>query len=143
MFGFFKSKKHTSLSPEIHLLWTEVEKFRVGYRGSGTINEKTFDGVAGEILASLPANGNFATDLILRRGWSAADATSMMIAEFVSAEILSGRLRTYRGILNYKGKAYLKLFKVCTERMINSGCMPAQQEYAGIREFEQEIAVIG
>lgn len=143
MFGFFKRKKHASLSPEIQLLWAEVEKFRIRYRGSGTSNERAFDDVANELFSSMMVHGNFAKDLILKRGWSAGDAANMMIAEFVSSEILSGQLHTYRGILNDKGKAYLKLFKVCTERMINSGRIPAQQGYAGIRDFEQEIAAIG
>jgi hypothetical protein len=67
----------------------------------------------------------------------------MMIAEYVSAEILSGKLHIYRGMLSDKGRSYLRLFKVCTEKMIKSGRMQAQQGYAGIREFEQEIAALG
>lgn len=143
MFGFFKRKRHAPFSPEVQLLWTEVEKFRIRYRGSGAPNEKAFDAVAHEIFRVLTTQGTFATDLILKRDWSAPDATSMMIAEYVSAEILSGQMHSYRGILTDKGKAYLKLFKVCTERMIGSGRMPAQQGYEGIRAFEQEIAMIG
>jgi hypothetical protein len=54
-----------------------------------------------------------------------------------------GQLHSYRGVLNDKGKAYLQLFKTCTERMISSGRMPAQQAYAGIRAFEEEIACLG
>ena len=143
MFGFFKRKKHASFSPEVQLLWAEVEKFRVRYRGSGRSNERAFDDAAEEIFATLIAQGSFAADLVIKRGWSVADAAHMMIAEHVSAEILSGKLHNYRGILGEKGNAYLKLFKVCTERMIGTGCIPAQEGYAGMREFEQEIATIG
>jgi len=143
MFGFFKRKKHTSFSPEVQMLWTEVEKFRVRYRGSGGPNERAFDDAAEEIFAILIAQGSFASDLIIKRGWSVADATHMMIAEHVSAEILSGKLHSYRGVLTAKGNGYLKLFKVCTEKMISSGRLPAQEAYAGMREFEQEIAAIG
>ncbi|KRB59111.1 hypothetical protein ASE04_27340 [Rhizobium sp. Root708] len=67
----------------------------------------------------------------------------MMIAEHVSAEILSGQLHSCRGILNDKGRGYLKLFKVCTERLIGSGRVPAQLGYNEIREFEAEIARLG
>ncbi|MBB3319527.1 hypothetical protein FHT76_006931 [Rhizobium sp. BK176] len=35
MFGFFKRRKHVLLSPEVQLLWIEVEKFRVRYRANG------------------------------------------------------------------------------------------------------------
>ena len=143
MFGFFKRKRHASFSPEVQVLWSEVEKFRVRYRGSGRSNERAFDDAAEEIFATLIAQGSFAADLIIKRGWSIADATHMMIAEHVSAEILSGKLHSYRGILNDKGNAYLKLFKVCTEKMISSGRIPAQEGDAGMRDFEQEIAAIG
>lgn len=143
MFGFFRRKKHTPFSPEVQLLWAEVEKFRVRYRGHGAANERAFDTVAHEIFKRLTHQGNFATDLILKRGWSVSDATSMMIAEYVSAEILSGQMHSDHGILNEMGKAYLKLFKVCTERMISSGRMPADEGHDGVRAFEEEIATIG
>jgi hypothetical protein len=142
MFGFFRRKKHVSLSPEVQLLWAELEKFRVRCRGR-VEDERTIDAVANEISTVLTVQGNFATDLILKRGWSPADAANMMIAEYVSAEILSGKLHIYRGMLSDKGRSYLRLFKVCTEKMIKSGRMQAQQGYAGIREFEQEIAALG
>jgi len=143
MFGFFKRRKRASLSPEVQLLWTEVEKFRVRYRGNNGVNDKAMEAVAAEILRRLTHESTFATQLIVKRGWSVKDAANMMIAEYVSAEILAGQMHDRRGILNDKGKAYLKLFKLCTERMISSGRMPAQQGYEGIREFEKEIATIG
>jgi len=143
MFGFFKRKKHAPFSPEVQLLWAEVEKFRIRYRGNGASDEKAFDTIEHEIFRRLTTQGTFATDLILKSGWSAADATSMMIAEYVSAEILSGQMHSAHGILDDMGKAYLKLFKVCTERMISSGRMPAGEGHDGIRAFEEEIAAIG
>lgn len=143
MFGFFKRKKHASFTPEVQLLWGEFEKFRIRSRGKGQSIERAVDLVAQELFRQLTSEGTFAVDLILRKGWSVRDAANMMIAEHVSAEILTGQMHSYRGVLNDKGKAYLQLFKTCTERMISSGRMPAQQTYAGIRAFEEEIACLG
>ena len=143
MFGFFKRKKNGSFSPEVQLLWAEVEKFRIRCRGKGASLEKAMDVVLQEVFRQLTHEGTFATDLVLSNGWSVSDAANMMIAEYVSAEILTGKMHRYRGILDDKGKAYLQLFKLCTERMVSSGRMPAQQAYAGIRAFEDEIATIG
>lgn len=143
MFGFFKRKRHSSFSPEVQLLWTELEKFRIRCRGKGASIQKAIDTVLHDLFRQLTDQGTFATDLILRRGWSVGDAANMMIAEYVSGEILSGDLHSYRGMLGEQGKAYLKLFKICTERMIGSGRIPSQQGYEGIRAFEDEIAKIG
>ncbi|TBF87889.1 hypothetical protein ELG72_37630 [Rhizobium leguminosarum] len=144
MFGFFKRKKiHVSFSPEVQLLWSEFEKLRIRSRGKEASVEKAIDVVAQELFRQLTHEGTFAADLVLRNGWSVGDAANMMIAEHVSAEILTGRMHSHRGVLNDRGKAYLQLFKTCTERMISSGRMPAQQAYAGIRAFEEEIASLG
>jgi hypothetical protein len=143
MFGFFKRKKRASFSPEVQLLWGEFEKFRIRSRGKGASVEKAVDLVAQELFRQLTNEGTFAADLVLRKGWSVGDAANMMIAEHVSAEILTGQMHSYRGVLNDNGKAYLQLFKTCTERMISSGRMPAHQAYAGIRAFEEEITFLG
>lgn len=115
--------KHARVSPEIELLLTEVEKFRFRYRGHGASNDTAIDVVAHYVRRQLTDHGSFATDLILKRAWSVNDATNMLIAEHVSAEILSGQLHEGHGTLGDRGKSYLRLFKVCTERLINSGRM--------------------
>ncbi|MDM9621961.1 hypothetical protein A6U87_20700 [Rhizobium sp. AC44/96] len=143
MFGFFKRRRHATFSPEVQLLWTEVEKFRIRCRGKGGSVEQAIDVVAHDLFRQLTHQGTFAADLILKKGWSVKDAANLMIAEYVSAEILTGQLHSYRGMLNDKGRAYLKLFKMSTEGLISSGRMPAQLGYDGIRAFEEAIATIG
>lgn len=143
MFGLVKRRKHASLSPEVQLLWTEVEKFRVRCRGKGGAVEKAIDAVSHDIFRQLTHQGTFASDLILKKGWPVRDAAQLMIAEYVSAEILTGQLHSHRGMLNDKGRGYLKLFKMSTEGLIGSGRMPAQLGCEGIRAFEEAIASIG
>lgn len=64
----------------------------------------------------------------------------MINSEYASAEILTGQMHLYRGVLNDKGKAYLKLFKVCTAKLMASGRRMLEKEAVdGVREFEEEI----
>lgn len=53
----------------------------------------------------------------MKGGWSVPDAAHIIISEYASAEMLTGQMHLYRGVLNDKGKAYLKLFKVCTAKL--------------------------
>jgi len=143
MFGFFRQRKHAALSPEVQLLWAEIQKFRIRFRGRGASVEKAIDVVSQKILRQLTHEVTFATELILRNGWPVSDAANMLVAEYVSAEILTGQMHSSPGILDDKGKAYLHLFKVCSERLISSGRLPAPQAQSEIRAFEDEIASIG
>ncbi|XAZ26348.1 hypothetical protein LVY75_34350 (plasmid) [Sinorhizobium sp. B11] len=143
MFGFFKRKKHSSFSPEVQLLWSEVEKLRVRFRSRGTSIEKAMDSVSQELSRQLSTEGSFATDLILKRGWSVSDAAHMMIAEHVSAALLSERTHSDQRTAGDKAKAYLQLFKWCSERMISSGRLPAERAQAEIQAFEEEIGYRG
>ncbi len=143
MFGLFKRKKKQQFSPETQLLLTELEKFRIRYRGQGLHDDMAVDTAVQEISRGLRSDGKYANDLIVKGGWSVPDAAHMIISEFASAEILTGQMHLYRGVLNDKGKAYLKLFKVCTAKLMASGRMSEQEAIEGVREFEDEIAAIG
>lgn len=143
VFGLFMRKQKPQFTPENQLLLTELEKFRVRYRGQGLYDDIAVDGVVQEVSRSLRADGKYANDVIVRGGWSVPDAAHMIISEYASAETLTGQLHIYRGVLNDKGKAYLKLFKVCTAKLVASGRMSEADAVEGVREFEDEIANLG
>lgn len=65
-----------------------------------------------------------------------------IISEYASAKLLSGQMHVYRRVLNDKGKAYLKLFKVCTAKLMASCRMSEAEAVEGIPEFEDEIATL-
>ncbi|WP_234943667.1 hypothetical protein [Sinorhizobium meliloti] len=67
----------------------------------------------------------------------------MIISEYASAEILTGQMHLYRGVLNDEGKPDLKLFKVCTAKLMASGRMLEKEAVEGVREFEDDIAALG
>ncbi|WP_085034950.1 hypothetical protein [Ensifer aridi] len=144
LFGLFKRKqKQQQFSPENQLLLTELEKFRIRYRGQGPHDDMAVDTVVQEVSRGLRADGKYANDVIVKGGWSVPDAAHMIISEYASAEIMTGQFHLYRGVLNDRGKAYLKLFKVCSAKLMASGRMSEKEAVEGVREFEDEIATLG
>ncbi|MBP2572422.1 hypothetical protein J2767_003600 [Agrobacterium tumefaciens] len=143
LFGLFKRKQKPQFSPENQLLLTELEKFRIRYRGQGPHDDMAVDVVVREVSRGLRTDGKYANDLIVKGGWSVPDATHMIISEYTSSEIMTGQFHLYRGVLNDKGKAYLKLFKVSSAKLMASGRLSEKEAVEGVREFEDEIAKLG
>ncbi|MNE12142.1 hypothetical protein D3C80_1049250 [compost metagenome] len=141
MFRLFKRKLR--FSPENRLLLTELEKFRIRYRGQGPHDDMAVDAVVQEVSRGLRADGKYANVLIVRGGWSVPDAAHMIISEYASSEIMTGQFHLYRGVLNDKGKAYLKLFKVSSAKLMASGRLSEKEAVEGVREFEDEVAKLG
>lgn len=56
----------------------------------------------------------------------------MIISEYASAEIMTGQLHIYRGVLNDKGKVYLKRFKVSTAKMMASGRLTEKEAVGNV-----------
>ncbi|MBY5453940.1 hypothetical protein HFO91_30645 [Rhizobium leguminosarum] len=144
LFGLFKRKqKQPQFTPENQLLLTELEKFRIRYRGQGPHDDMAVDAVVQEVSRGLQNDNKYANDLIVKGGWSVPDAAHMIISEYASAEIMTGQLHIYRGVLSDKGKAYLKLFKACSSKLMASGRLTEKEAVEGIREFDDEIATLG
>ncbi|WGM61749.1 MULTISPECIES: hypothetical protein [Agrobacterium] len=101
------------------------------------------DTVVQEVSRGLRTDGRYASDLIAKGGWSVPDAAHMIISEYASSEIMTGQFHLYRSVLNDRGKAYLKLFKVCSAKLMASGRLSENDAIEGVREFEDEIANLG
>lgn len=144
LFGLFKRKqKQQQFTPENQLLLTELEKFRIRYRGQGPHDDMAVDTVVQEVSRGLRNDNKYANDLIVKGGWSVPDPAHMIISEYASAEIMTGQLHIYQGVLNDRGKAYLKQFKVTTAKLMASGRLTEKEAIEGVREFEDEIANLG
>ncbi|CVI64234.1 conserved hypothetical protein [Agrobacterium salinitolerans str. Hayward 0363] len=143
MFRLFKRRQKLQFSPESRLLLTELEKFRIRYRGQGPHDDMAVDTVVQEVSRGLRTDGRYASDLIAKGGWSVPDAAHMIISEYASSEIMTGQFHLYRSVLNDRGKAYLKLFKVCSAKLMASGRLSENDAIEGVREFEDEIANLG
>ncbi|WP_274875109.1 hypothetical protein [Sinorhizobium meliloti] len=83
VFQLFKRQKQRS--PEKQLLPTELEKFRIRYRGQGLYDDVAVDTAVQEISKTLRTDGSYASDSIANGGWSVPDAASMIISEYASA----------------------------------------------------------
>ena len=141
MFGFFKRQKQQP--PENQLLLTELEKFRIRYRGQGLYDDIAVDTAVQEISKTFRTDASYATRLIAQGGWSVPDAASLIISEFASDGIRTGELHIYRGVMNDQGKAYLKLFQVCIAKLLSSGKLTEKEAVEQVRELEDEIRAIG
>lgn len=143
-FGLFKRRQKPSrLSPETQSLLVELERFRVRYHGHSAYDGVIIDPIIRDVSKEIIHGNRFTQDLIEKRGWSNQDAAYMILAEYSSGEILSGKMHLRRGVMSDKGKAYLKLFKLCSEKLIASGRLPQADAAESLRDFDNEIARLG